>query len=133
MCVTLSEARGCSGPSRLQWNAARSSSGRMWFPERGGGVSTAMFLNVAVLMVSVCVCYIAGQVLCVCVCYIAGQVLCVCVLHSRYCVCVTQERAGTVCVCYPGESRYCVCVTQERAGTVCVCVLPRRAAKQGRC
>lgn len=29
---TLREASGCSGPSRLQWKAARSSSGRIWFP-----------------------------------------------------------------------------------------------------
>lgn len=29
---TLSEASGCSGPSKLQWKEARSSSGRMWFP-----------------------------------------------------------------------------------------------------
>lgn len=32
--VTLREASGCSGPSRLQWKAARSSSGKIWFPER---------------------------------------------------------------------------------------------------
>ena len=29
---TFSEASGCSGPSKLQWKEARSSSGRMWFP-----------------------------------------------------------------------------------------------------
>lgn len=29
---TFREASGCSGPSRLQWKAARSSSGRIWFP-----------------------------------------------------------------------------------------------------
>lgn len=29
---TLREARGCSGPRRLQWKAAKSSSGRMWLP-----------------------------------------------------------------------------------------------------
>lgn len=32
-CIsTFREARGCSGPSRLQWKAAKSSSGRMWLP-----------------------------------------------------------------------------------------------------
>lgn len=32
-CIsTLREARGCSGPRRLQWKAAKSSSGRMWLP-----------------------------------------------------------------------------------------------------
>lgn len=30
--TTLREASGCSGPNRLQWKAARSSSGRIWFP-----------------------------------------------------------------------------------------------------
>lgn len=32
---TLREASGCSGPNRLQWKAARSSSGRIWFPAGG--------------------------------------------------------------------------------------------------
>lgn len=35
---TLREARGCSGPKRLQWKAARSSSGSMWFPEETGSL-----------------------------------------------------------------------------------------------
>lgn len=33
MGATLREASGWSGPSKLQWKAARSSSGRMWFPD----------------------------------------------------------------------------------------------------
>lgn len=30
---TFNEANGWSGPSKLQWKAAKSSSGKMWLPE----------------------------------------------------------------------------------------------------
>lgn len=37
---TFRDAKGCSGPSKLQWKAARSSSGKMWFPANKQHIST---------------------------------------------------------------------------------------------
>lgn len=63
--ATLREASGCSGPSRLQWKAARSSSGKIWFPARRRRLTLCVSEQEQQRQTGACLSTESGVILCV--------------------------------------------------------------------